>query len=197
MKIALISCTKKQRQYECPARCLYSESAWFREAYWYAKLVADEIFILSSEYGLVPEGMVITPYDNDLGDETAEERHEWGQMILDGLGRVSHLERDEFIILAGKSYYENLLPHLVHVEIPLEHMRQGERTPELRRLIRLEMESNNTLALHMLFNGLPRFDWTMIDQIPYRNGIYVMFEKGESYHSMDRIVRIGTHRVQV
>ena len=58
------------------------------------------------------------------------------------------------------------------------------------------MKSNNTLALHMLFNDLPRFDWTMIDQIPYRNGIYVMFEKGESYHSMDRIVRIGTHRVQ-
>ena len=58
------------------------------------------------------------------------------------------------------------------------------------------MESNNTLALHMLFNDLPRFDWTMIDQIPYRNGIYVMLEKGESYHSMDRIVRIGTHRGQ-
>ncbi len=58
------------------------------------------------------------------------------------------------------------------------------------------MKSNNTLALHMLFNGLPRFDWTMIDQIPYRNGIYVMFEKGESYHSMDRIVRIGIHRGQ-
>ena len=58
------------------------------------------------------------------------------------------------------------------------------------------MKSNNTLALHMLFNGLPRFDWTMIDQIPYKNGIYIMFEKGESYHSMDRIVRIGTHRAQ-
>jgi hypothetical protein len=196
MKIALISCTKLQRQYECPARELYSESAWFREAYWYAKLVVDKIFILSSEYGLVPEGMVIIPYDNDLGDIPAAERREWAERVLNELRKVSDLEHDEFIVLAGKSYYENLLPHLVHVELPLGHMRQGEQRAELRRLIKPEMESNNALALHMLFNDLPRFDWKMIDQIPYRNGIYVMFEKGESYHSMDRIVRIGTNRGQ-
>ena len=196
MKIALISCTKRQRAYECPARDLYSESAWFREAYCYARLVADRIFILSSEYGLVPERMVIAPYDETLSYKRVEERREWAEMVLDELGKVSDLEHDEFIVLAGKFYYENLLPHLVHVELPLRGRRQGERIPELRRLIRLEMESNNTLALHMLFNDLPRFDWTMIDQIPYRNGIYVMFEKGESYHSMDRIVRIGTHRGQ-
>ena len=196
MKIALISCTKQKREYKCPARELYSESAWFREAYCYARLVADRIFILSAKYGLVPENMVIEPYNETLRYKKVEERREWGEMVLNELGKVSDLEHDEFIVLAGRFYYENLLPHLVHVELPLEHMPQGERTPELRRLIRLEMESNNTLALHMLFNGLPRFDWTMIDQIPYRNGIYVMFEKGESYHSMDRIVRIGTHRGQ-
>ena len=55
MKIALISCTKQKREYKCPARELYSESAWFREAYCYAKIVADKIFILSAKYGLVPE----------------------------------------------------------------------------------------------------------------------------------------------
>jgi len=185
-----------KKTYKCPARELYSESPWFCEAYYYAKLVTDRIFILSAKYGLVPENMIIEPYNETLRNKEIEERRVWGQMILDGLGKVSDLEQDEFIILAGRSYYENLLPHLVHVELPLGHMRQGERTPELRRLIRLEMESNNAMVLHMLFNALPRFDWTMIDQIPYQNGIYVMFEKGESYHSMDRIVRIGTHRAQ-
>jgi len=43
---------------------------------------------------------------------------------------------------------------------------------------------------------LPRLDWTMIDEVPYRNGIYIMFQKGETYHDMDRIVRVGTHRGQ-
>jgi len=140
--------------------------------------------------------MIIEPYNETLRNKKIEERRIWGQMVLDELGKVSDLEHDEFIVLAGRSYYENLLPHLGHVKLPLGHMRQGEQRAELRRLIKLEMESNNALALHMLFNGLPRFDWKMIDQIPYQNGIYIMFEKGESYHSMDRIVRIGTHRGQ-
>ncbi len=48
MKIALISCTSEKKAYKCAARELYSESAWFREAYCYAKLVADRIFILSA-----------------------------------------------------------------------------------------------------------------------------------------------------
>jgi hypothetical protein len=48
--------------------------------------------------------------------------------------------------------------------------------------------------IHELFNGLERrgfpYDSTMIP----RNGIYVMFEKGEPSHGCDRIVRVGTHR---
>jgi len=48
----------------------------------------------------------------------------------------------------------------------------------------------------MLFNSLPRLDWSIINSIPYKNGIYIMFEKGENYHGMDRIVRVGTHRGQ-
>ncbi|MEN6383460.1 MAG: DUF6884 domain-containing protein [Rectinema sp.] len=185
-----------KKTYKCPARELYSESPWFREAYCYAKLVADRIFILSAKYGLVPENMIIEPYNETLRYKKVEERREWGEMVLNELGKVSDLEHDEFIVLAGRFYYENLLPHLGHVKLPLGGVRQGGQIPELRRLVMNEMESNNAMVLHILFNDLPRFDWTMIDQIPYRNGIYVMFEKGESYHSMDRIVRIGTNRGQ-
>jgi hypothetical protein len=48
-------------------------------------------------------------------------------------------------------------------------------------------------SLHRLFLGLPRYNWETIDQIPFRNGIYIVFEKGESYHGHERIVRVGTH----
>ena len=40
--------------------------------------------------------------------------------------------------------------------------------------------------IHHLFSGLPT------GTIP-RNGIYVLFEKGEVAHQADRIVRVGTH----
>ena len=38
-----------------------------------------------------------------------------------------------------------------------------------------------------------RYDYSTIDEIPFTNGIYIMFEKGESYKGYDRIVRVGTH----
>ena len=48
--------------------------------------------------------------------------------------------------------------------------------------------------LHKIFNGLERFSYPFenrLNEIP-DNGIYVKFEKGESYNNLDRIVRIGT-----
>ncbi|HHW03014.1 MAG TPA: hypothetical protein GXX35_09410 [Thermoanaerobacterales bacterium] len=195
-RIALISCTSNKKAYKCPARDLYSESPRFRLAYALAKLVADKIFILSAKYGLVPEDMIIEPYNETLKNKNVQERREWGDMVLNELRKVSDLERDEFIILAGEVYQENLMAYLVHFWLPLKGKRQGERIPELERLIALERESDKVIVLHMLFNGLQRLDWTMINRIPYKNGIYIMFEKGESYHGMDRIVRVGTHSGQ-
>ncbi|OIQ10643.1 hypothetical protein MTCOM_05780 [Moorella thermoacetica] len=195
-KIALISCTSRKKAYKCPARQLYWESPRFRLAYAFAKLVANKIFILSAKHGLVPEDRVIEPYNETLIGKSARERREWGDMVLSQLSKVSDVDHDDFIVLAGEVYHENLLPHLSHFWLPLKGKRQGEWIPELDKLIKLEKETDKVLVLHMLFNTLPRLDWTMIDQLPYQNGIYIMFEKGESYNNMDRIVRVGTHRGQ-
>ncbi len=48
------------------------------------------------------------------------------------------------------------------------------------------------LELHKIFNGMKRYDANNIDEIPFNNGVYIFFEKGEKYHGMDRIVRVGT-----
>ncbi|QXM05457.1 DUF6884 domain-containing protein [Crassaminicella indica] len=196
MRIALISCTSSKKTYKCPARELYSESPRFRLAYDFAKLVSDKIFILSAKYGLVPEDRVIEPYNETLKEKSAQERRNWGDTVLNELRKVSDIEHDEFIVLAGKVYNEKLLPHLSKFWIPLKGKALGKWIPELERLIHLEKETDKVDVLHMLFNGLPRLDWMMIDEIPYQNGIYIMFEKGESYRGMDRIVHIGTHRSQ-
>lgn len=53
--------------------------------------------------------------------------------------------------------------------------------------------SNNCGTVHHLFNGLPVFRFPFLeDDIP-PNGIYVLFERGEFAHGVDRIVRVGTH----
>ncbi|NLE04575.1 MAG: hypothetical protein GX638_07220 [Crenarchaeota archaeon] len=194
MRIVLISCTSKKKAYGCPARELYSESPRFCLSYDLAKRIGDKIFILSGKYGLVPDHKVIEPYNETLKDKSIQERRIWANDVLSELREVSDLENDEFVILAGKSYQEYLIPNLVHYWLPLKGKRQGEWIPELKKLIKLEDESDKVMVLHILFNDLPQLDWTMINSIPYHNGIYIMFEKGQIYHSKDRIVRIGTHK---
>ena len=53
--------------------------------------------------------------------------------------------------------------------------------------------SEACLLLTQFFAALPRFSSTFNDTDIPRNGIYVVFERGETAHATDRIVRIGTH----
>lgn len=52
-----------------------------------------------------------------------------------------------------------------------------------------------TFRLHILFNEQKRFSFPFkqqINEIP-ANGIYIIFENGEKFGDLDRIVRVGTH----
>jgi len=196
MRIALIACTKSKKAYKCAAHELYSESPRFKAAYTYSKLVADDVFILSAKYGLVHEDEIIEPYDETLLNKSIEERQEWAMKVLERLSKVSDLNSDEFTIIAGRNYYEELIPHLTHYWLPLKGKKLTQWLSELNELIEIEHETDYSLVLHHLFNKLPRLDWTMINSLPYKNGIYIMFENGEMYYGMDRIVRVGTHRGQ-
>lgn len=48
--------------------------------------------------------------------------------------------------------------------------------------------------LHLIVNKMPRYYFPLDKNKIYKNGIYILFEKGEKAHGVDRIVRIGTHR---
>lgn len=55
-----------------------------------------------------------------------------------------------------------------------------------------KMSETMCYRLHSLFNSLPRYTIDNIDDIPFKNGIYIFFQKGERYYHFDRIVRVGT-----
>ena len=52
----------------------------------------------------------------------------------------------------------------------------------------------NAKIIHDTLLKYPRYDFSHLKEIPFKNGIYVMFEKGESFCSKERITRIGTHK---
>jgi hypothetical protein len=47
--------------------------------------------------------------------------------------------------------------------------------------------------LHQYLNKLKKFEFPFNDKDIPKNGIYILFEKGEYAHGTDRIVRVGTH----
>ncbi|KAF0194037.1 MAG: hypothetical protein FD169_2083 [Bacillota bacterium] len=192
-RIALVACSSRKQDYACPASELYSASARFGLAYEYAKKVADPVYILSAKHGLVADDAVLSPYNESLLDKGTGERRQWAEGVVAELQKVTDLAADEFVILAGAKYCEYLLPHLKSYQLPLKGKRQGEWIPELKRLLVNNSETLSATNIHRLFNGMPRLRWDQIGAIPYDNGIYVMFEQGETYGGMDRIVRVGTH----
>lgn len=56
------------------------------------------------------------------------------------------------------------------------------------------MENSMCLKIHELVNQLPEYSYKNIDKVPFNDGIYFLYEKGETYHAYKRIVRIGINR---
>lgn len=53
--------------------------------------------------------------------------------------------------------------------------------------------SENCNKLHQWFNNLPKLSFPFDEKNIPLNGIYILFEKGESAHSTSRVVRVGMH----
>ena len=213
MKIALISCSKSKQSYECEAYKLYIPSELFRCSYEYAKTFADKIYILSAKYGLLDESEIIKPYDVSLNDMSEQEKIDWSQKIVRQLKCCSDIKNDEYFIFAGKNYYNYIISELKYSRLPLGNRALGERIHFLKELLghaKKESDSSSisalnkvnskstvmSIELHQYFNEQKRYDFNTIQEIPFENGIYIMFEAGEKYGEYDRIVRIGTHDSQ-
>ncbi|MCD4712889.1 MAG: hypothetical protein K8R73_06360 [Clostridiales bacterium] len=198
MKIALISCTSSKKSYSCKASEMYTPSPRFSLAYQYAKQVADVVYVLSAKYGLLEEDNVIEPYNVTMNNKSTEEKRVWSEHVIKSLAEKHSLDSDEFIIIAGRAYNEFIIPALKHHTLPLEGQSMGRWIPKLKELIgsnsTLQTDHATSLMIHDWMTNLPRYDWKEIDKIPFENGIYIMFESGEKFYDMDRIVRIGTHQ---
>lgn len=211
MKIVLISCSKSKRNVVCPAADMYMPSPLFSKSYEYAKGIADKVYILSAKHGLLDEDAIISPYNLTLSEMDSEQRNQWSRNVLSQLESECDITTDEFIIFAGSKYYSPLLPYLKNYMIPLKGLPLGFRLSALNQLLQDRTIDARQFSpdlssqaspfsmveeLHRLFNGLTRYNYNEISNIPFDNGIYIVFENGEEYMGLERIVRIGTHTSQ-
>lgn len=146
-KIILISCTKSKRSDRSKAKDLYDKSDLFRKSWEYASLLnPDKIFILSAKYGLLNPNTEIDPYEvtlcavsekireknPNLKVLNKQERKDWQEKIRRQLSKVSDLQKDYFIFLAGEAYVKPLKPFLNNVKEPLKGKKVGERKSWLK-----------------------------------------------------------------
>ena len=132
-QIALISCVSKKLDGEYIAYKLYSPSTLFKAHWNYAlnNLNLDptkEIFIISALHGVISPFKIIKKYDVTLKNMSTEEKKEWAEKVVAQLKQNFDMNKTEFLILAGKDYYEELIKLLPHYKlIPEKPLPIGKR----------------------------------------------------------------------
>ena len=133
-KVILISCVAKKLPYKTEAYKLYSPSTLFK-AHWNYALKClkgnpyKNIFILSALHGFISPFEKIEPYNVTLKKMSKQDKKLWAKRVNDMM-RQHHInfKNSEFIILAGKDYYEELIPYLPNYKIiPEEPLPIGKR----------------------------------------------------------------------
>ena len=194
MLVALLSCTKEKLNKRCSVIDMFSVCKEFKAAYSYANLVADKIFVLSSKYGLLESDDEIDPITENMALKPPYEKRLWAVSVIDKLTRSCSPEEDEFLIFAEKEYFEYLTGEFRNVRFPLENVPEDEKCKKLMKMKKEELKILSSENVHRLFDTAPEYTWDRIDDIPFSNGVYVMFEKSEQFKGYKRITRVGTHR---
>jgi hypothetical protein len=99
------------------------------------KLQSDEtkVFILSAKYHLVSLNELICPYDLTVKNFSDTQKEEWGNKVISELKKVSNIESDEYIILAGKEYI-NPISEIKNLIDYLGTRNYGQRTSYLKSI---------------------------------------------------------------
>ncbi len=188
-KVVLLSCGKSKLNHASPASALYVGDLFKKSLAYAESLRPDAIFILSAKHGLLELDQVIEPYEMTLNKMKKEDRLKWSQGVLSRLFQTTDFRDSEYVFLTGAKYRENLVPHLHRVSVPMEGMSFGQQLGWLKG----QCMNSACCYLHEKVAELPRFSGNLDGHDVPLNGLYIIFEKGETSHGKDRIVRVGTH----
>ena len=188
--IILISCVSQKLTIKSKAKDLYISTLFKKNLEYALSLNPSQIFILSAKYGLVELDETIEPYDKTLNNMSSFEKKEWAELVVNKLRKLTDLRKDKFTFLAGNNYRKYLIPHLKFYEIPMNGLPIGK---QLQWLTENTKKKNHCLTLHKWFDQCKKYSFPFDKNKIPENGIYILFEKGESGHSTNKIVRIGCH----
>lgn len=148
-RVAFIGCSAQKLDRHAPARELYT-GALFKLALQYAELVADRVYVLSAEHGVVSLDRELAPYDARLRPENSKR---WGRNVsldLVNYGTLDQARDHEVLFLAGETYFAPLdFPGTGYWVRPLKGLGIGEQKARLKQLIAEHGETLASLVLRV------------------------------------------------
>ena len=119
--VVLVGCVARKKSIRAPAKEIYISSR-FKHSRRLAESTGSPWFILSAKHGLLHPDKPIDWYEKTL--KYVSERREWTKKVQRQMEK-EFSEADKFIILAGKNYFEYLVPWLesrykAQVHIPMK-----------------------------------------------------------------------------
>ena len=123
--ICLVGCGKQKAPGRARAKDIYT-SPFFQYKRQYAERFGESWFIISAKHHLLHPDKVIEPYDEALNGAGVTTKKSWATIVYEQLYQVIS-PNDTIVILAGKDYFEYLLPLLgcYKVLLPLKRLKQG------------------------------------------------------------------------
>lgn len=133
--VFLVSCVKEKKKCKAPAKELYI-SDLFKKSRKLVEATKFPWFILSAKHGLLHPDKVICPYNEALNDMKPRQRKEWAEKVKKQMN-ANFPDTESVVFLAGKKYYEHLVPYLeerpANVKILMEGMKIGKRLSWLKK----------------------------------------------------------------
>jgi len=78
----------------------------------------------------------IAPYNETLNDKSTSDIKVWAKKVVFELEKITDLENDIFIFLAGEKYRKYILPYIKYYKIPLKSLRIGEQLKFLKNKLK-------------------------------------------------------------
>jgi hypothetical protein len=131
-RVGLVGCVKTKRSEATPAAELYL-SPLFAGRRAYVEDSCERWYVLSAEYGLVAPDERIEPYEKALKGQPKAAKEFWSRQVFSRIRQqLGSLQGLTFEIHAGKDYFafglrDALRKAGARVEIPTEHLKQGEQ----------------------------------------------------------------------
>lgn len=176
--IVLISCSSQKGSSATTAEQLYASSLFKKSLARAKKLNPDAIYILSGKHHLLSLDKVIEPYNQKVSSKKAE-NEAWGAEVIEQLKKVTDLQKDKFIIYAGKDYVTPLKGSLKNVILPFDGVKgNGEMLQRLNQEEEKEWEAEQKLMgaeLQKISNRIGSLSSTNVTDETYISTLHDIF----------------------